>query len=117
MTIGDRAGSTSRYPGEVDRDSDIHSGRAKARSRNDEALACAREFMATVGRDTRGDAANTTPINAPSDLAELLSTRFDQAAVLVAAWCALLARCEGSDASYQSWKQVFARLHHATPSG
>ncbi|SFU22890.1 Transposase [Mesorhizobium sp. YR577] len=35
----------------------------------------------------------------------------------VRAWCALLARCEGSDASYETWKQVFARLHDATPPG
>jgi len=93
-----------------------HSGRAEERSRNDVALACAREFMATVGRETHRDLAKPKAISAPDPaiLAELLATRFDQTAVLVAAWCALLARCEGSDASYETWKQVCARLHDAT---
>jgi hypothetical protein len=83
------------------------------------ALAYAREFMATVGRETHRDPAKPKAISAPdpATLAELLGTRFDQTAVLVAAWCALLARCEGSDASYETWKQVFARLHDATPPG
>jgi hypothetical protein len=104
MTIGDLTGSSSSGAARVVR---RHSGRAEERSRNDEALACAREFMATVGCETHRDRANAAATNAPDPaaLAGLLGTRqFDQAAVLVAAWCALLARCEGSDASYQTWK-------------
>ncbi|RJG40895.1 hypothetical protein [Mesorhizobium sp. DCY119] len=89
------------------------------RSRNDEALAHAREIIATINPDMHGTTAGegSTRASDPAVLAMLLGKRFDQTAVLVAAWCALLARCEGSDASYETWKQVFARLHEATPTG
>jgi hypothetical protein len=53
----------------------------------------------------------------PGVLTALVSRRYGQMAITVAAWCALLARCEGSNASYETWKQVFANLHAAAPVG
>jgi len=79
------------------------------------ACAYAKELMTDIDHEIHCNAETTQSTCTAGVLADLVSRRYGQMAVTVAAWCALLAHCEGSDASYETWKQVFANLHEATP--
>jgi hypothetical protein len=86
---------------------------------NDVACAYAKQLMTDIDQEMHCNAQTPRSVHTanPGMLTTLVSRRYGQMAVTVAAWCALLAHCEGSNASYETWKQVFANLHAATPVG
>ncbi|GLS28311.1 hypothetical protein SAMN04488498_115122 [Mesorhizobium albiziae] len=95
-------GTYSKPPGEYD-----------AVSLLDEAQRCARELMASVPFEKDGKA---LPVGAGAGaevLAVLMRRRFGTKAPTVAAWCAMLAWSEGTDASYQTWTEAFKSVRTA----
>lgn len=76
-----------------------------------EATHCAREFMASApaGRTDQGVPAGVTT----EALAAQMRSRFGEQATTVAAWCAMLAWSEGTDADCRIWTETFKSMRAA----
>lgn len=78
---------------------------------SDEARRHAVELMASLHRKSDG---KVGPAGEGAEaLAALVHRRFGETAPTVAAWCALLARSEGAEATYRMWTAVFKSVRPA----